>query len=267
MTLTRVVFAVAVLIAAAPTATAEQVAAKAHYQQGLKFYNLSRYKEALAEFEAAYLIKPDPMLLFNIGQCQRQLAEYAAAERSYRAFLREAGDAATPQLREQTQKLMQEMERAQTEARAKQPPTGTAPPTESERRPLAVPPDPVSPRTAAPPRPADAKPWHSRPMAIGGFASLGVGIALVAVGGALVGKSISLRDEATRSMFLGEQEQLRGDALTYERSGYALLGVGTAAAVTGAVLTGVAASRRNTPSIALSPTCGGVSVFVGGALW
>jgi hypothetical protein len=46
------------------------------------------YSEALSEFKAAYLAKPDASFLFNIGQCQRQLGMFEAAAKGYRAFLR-----------------------------------------------------------------------------------------------------------------------------------------------------------------------------------
>src|SRR5690242_9101132 len=71
--------------------------AAAHYRAGLKLYNLSEWSAALGELEQAYLAKPDPVLLFNIGQCQRQLADYEGAENSYRAFLRESPDLSASQ--------------------------------------------------------------------------------------------------------------------------------------------------------------------------
>src|SRR5437764_12992321 len=78
--------------AAAPPPDADTAAAKAHYLEGMKRYNLADYHAALDEFKQAYLAKADPVFLFNVGQCQRQLADYAAAEKSYRAFLREASN-------------------------------------------------------------------------------------------------------------------------------------------------------------------------------
>lgn len=57
-------------------------------QRGTKRYNLGDYQAALEAFKAACLAKPDPVFLFNIAQCHRQLADYGAAEKSYRAFLR-----------------------------------------------------------------------------------------------------------------------------------------------------------------------------------
>ena len=95
--------------------TTEEV--KHHYAEGLKRYNLGEYAKALDEFKAAYLGKPDPAFLFNIGQCQRQLAQFEDAARSYRAFLREGADLTKAQ-RDQVQRLIADMDTAAT--------TGTA---------------------------------------------------------------------------------------------------------------------------------------------
>ena len=84
--------------------------------------------EAFTAFEMAYRLRHDPVFLFNIAQCQRQLHRYPDAERSYRAYLREDSDL-PDSTREQAQKLIREMERAQEEERSKQPPTGVQAPS------------------------------------------------------------------------------------------------------------------------------------------
>lgn len=94
------------------------------YDSGRKNYNLGLYQDALRDFQSAYRVKDDPVFLFNIAQCQRNLHQYEDAERSYRAYLRESSDVSTA-TREQVQKLIAEMDRAVAEQRAKQPPTGT----------------------------------------------------------------------------------------------------------------------------------------------
>lgn len=101
------------------------------YQRGLKHYNLSQWQPALEAFQAAYLAKPDPALLFNIGQCQRQLADYRNAANSFRAFLREQPNIAALQ-RTQVEGLLLQMEQALQEARANQPPQGLVAPPSGE---------------------------------------------------------------------------------------------------------------------------------------
>src|SRR5581483_435073 len=88
------------LLAVAGTARAENPArAKEAYKEGLLQYNLGEYEKALDKFKTAYLELPDPAFLFNIAQCQRQLGQYAAASKSYRAFLRETPNP-PPRMRE-----------------------------------------------------------------------------------------------------------------------------------------------------------------------
>jgi hypothetical protein len=121
--------AILLLVTAASSARAEDTSkARELYEDGVTNYNLGHFEEALASFESAYRRHHDPAFLFNIGQCQRNLHKYEDAERSYRAYLRESPDL-PDSTRLQVQKLMLEMEQAINEQRAKQPPTGTQPPS------------------------------------------------------------------------------------------------------------------------------------------
>jgi tetratricopeptide (TPR) repeat protein len=86
--------------------------AKAHYGRGTSYYNLGRYSEALAEYEAAYLAVQDPPFLFNIAQCQRKMGKDEEALAAYRSYLRVAPNAPN---RAEVQKRIAELER---EARA-----------------------------------------------------------------------------------------------------------------------------------------------------
>jgi tetratricopeptide (TPR) repeat protein len=129
-------------------------AAKTHYQDGTKRYNLGDYEQALTEFKAAYLAKSDPAFLFNIGQCQRQLGLWDAAEKSYRGYLRESPSLPAKN-REEVKKLIAEMETAVKENRAKQPPQGTLPP---EQTPAAAPVVTPAPVAATTPEPAKREP-------------------------------------------------------------------------------------------------------------
>lgn len=101
--------------------------AKQLYSEGVTEYNLGHYDQALTAFEMGYRVKQDSAFLFNIAQCQRMLNRYQDAERTYRAYLRE-NSTLPDSTRDQIQKLIADMQRAQEEQRAKQPPTGTQPP-------------------------------------------------------------------------------------------------------------------------------------------
>jgi tetratricopeptide (TPR) repeat protein len=62
------------------------------YEEAEAYYKLQDWSKALELYEAAYLLSPQPELLFNIGQCYRQLGKYEQSLRSYRTYLREVPD-------------------------------------------------------------------------------------------------------------------------------------------------------------------------------
>src|SRR5512138_2924471 len=77
--------AVAIVTLGLLAGTAE---AKDHYQKALKFYDLAKYDEPIKEFEAAYEIKDEPVLLYNIAQAYRLATRYPEALRFYRTYLK-----------------------------------------------------------------------------------------------------------------------------------------------------------------------------------
>jgi hypothetical protein len=58
-----------------PRAAAQAAPASALYRQAAADYRAGRYASAVVGFEQAYAQDPDPMLLFNIAQARRRLAE------------------------------------------------------------------------------------------------------------------------------------------------------------------------------------------------
>jgi tetratricopeptide (TPR) repeat protein len=71
-------------------ADADKAAAKAHYEAATRLYDIKEWAKALDEYKAAYLSKPDPAFLFNIGQCYRKLGKHAQALEFYREYLKKA---------------------------------------------------------------------------------------------------------------------------------------------------------------------------------
>src|SRR6185369_4225948 len=67
-----------------PAALAE---AKKNFEVGLKLYKEGLVKEALAAFVAADKIVARPSVERNIGQCQRDLKDFAGAYETYSALL------------------------------------------------------------------------------------------------------------------------------------------------------------------------------------
>jgi tetratricopeptide (TPR) repeat protein len=66
--------------------------AKAHYETGVRHFDLSEYEPALADFKEAYRNKPDPAFLYNIAQCHRKLGHIEEAITFYQTYLRRAPD-------------------------------------------------------------------------------------------------------------------------------------------------------------------------------
>jgi tetratricopeptide (TPR) repeat protein len=68
----------------------DKAQAKAHYQTATRYYEVQEYDKALGEYKAAYVAKPDPAFLFNIGQCYRKLENNEKALESFKQFLKKA---------------------------------------------------------------------------------------------------------------------------------------------------------------------------------
>lgn len=89
--------------------------AKAQYLKAQSAYEHGDYREALRRFEAAYGEKPVPALLFNIGQCHRNLHDYDAAIFSYRKYLSLLPDAPN---KAEVEDLIRDLEDAQAREQA-----------------------------------------------------------------------------------------------------------------------------------------------------
>jgi len=110
-------------------------------------YRLARFGDALAGYTRAYELYPVPALLFNIGQCHRNLKDYAKAVFFFEGYLRDLPAATNRALVED---LIREAQ-AELDKAKSQPPAG------SEQAPVASPTPAGSPPPAAP-SPAPAAP-------------------------------------------------------------------------------------------------------------
>ena len=78
----------------APSAFAvDKEAARRAYEEGRRRYDLNEFGAALDAFKRAYLSFEDPVFLFNIAQCHRQLGHKEDAVKFYRSYLRNVPDA------------------------------------------------------------------------------------------------------------------------------------------------------------------------------
>jgi PEGA domain-containing protein len=85
--------AVLSVLASAPVRADDVSEAKARFKKGAELYRAGKWREAIAEFEAAYQLKPAGAIHFNVAQCRERLSEWPGALRAYHDYLREVPDA------------------------------------------------------------------------------------------------------------------------------------------------------------------------------
>jgi hypothetical protein len=110
MTWPRSLLALFIVALAARTAAADDAAtrnARRHFERGQKLYALTKFREALDEYQQAFDAKPIPDFLFNIGQCYRNLGDYDSAIFSYKKYLGATPDAPN---RAQVEQLIGELQ-------------------------------------------------------------------------------------------------------------------------------------------------------------
>ncbi len=106
---------------AKPTSPKDQARAqaKAEVKRAQLAYKLARFEEAREEFSRAYELYPMPALLFNLGQCHRNLKNHERAIFFFEGYLREQ-PRISPDQRALTESLLAEsraeLERQNTEA-------------------------------------------------------------------------------------------------------------------------------------------------------
>jgi hypothetical protein len=82
---------IAASLAAAHDAGADETqdAAK-HFERGVSLFSEADYKAALVEFQRAYALAPNTQVLFDIGETEFQLRDYASALTTFERFLVDA---------------------------------------------------------------------------------------------------------------------------------------------------------------------------------
>jgi tetratricopeptide (TPR) repeat protein len=245
----------------------DAASAREHYQKGTSYYDLGRYPEAINEFEAAYEIKNDPALLYNLAQSNRLAGNSEQALHFYRTYLRyvpKAPNRAEIEERiKQLDQLVTQKNAAQTSPpsqagppgnvvaplgeTAAPPPATTAPagpPPEAAPSP-GVPPTVPAPLTTAPAAPATV--WASRPAAtphdhhgmilVGEITAAAGGVLFIvgaAYGTAAVGAANEVNNEAKNGKPFDPSVEQRGKS--DQKAEVVLMALGAVAGVTGGVL-------------------------------
>lgn len=199
-------------------------AARAHFTRGAALFQERNYAGAWLEFTSAYRLSNKPQLLYNMAKCERKLGREREALDHLRTYLKAVpNDPDAPLIRQELAELEAQVEREgqQTPPR---PPESTS----------------------------DARP-PARPFPVYGTVAAGATLALVVVGGAVLGSTQSkydnLRDTCAPNCQPDPVNQLRTQAI----AGYTLLGLAGAGAVTTAVLLAIELRRGRTPAAAPPP--------------
>jgi tetratricopeptide (TPR) repeat protein len=201
------------LLVATPAFAENKELAKEAYHEGTLQYDLGEFRAALAAFKRAYLNFEDPVILFNIAQCQRQLGDKAEALRSYRVFLTKVPN--TKQ-RPQVEKIIAELQAAIDHDRAAttHPPIGMMPSqlpgtTEHTAEAPAPSPQPAAAEPAPPTKPAEAvvvaaPPHAEKPLTKKGW-----------FWGVVVGGVVVVAGAITLGVVLGTEKHQSFTELTY----------------------------------------------------
>lgn len=248
-------------VAAAEAPVIDEEAARIHFASGRAYFVEGDYENALLAFRRSYELSRRPPLLYNIANCLERLARYGEAADQLAAWIDtgtvEGADRATLERRITNLRELASAREASDAAR------------EAELRALE---QELAQRTS-PGGEHDVSAEDDTGLLIGmgvGFGVGGVGLALMGIfGGLALAEESSARDrcgEGPTATCTPEQVRAIDDfALAADVS----MGVGIAAAVTGAVLAMVAATNGPsappaTAAVAITPD--GAMLVVGGAL-
>lgn len=105
--------------AAAETDEERKARARVAYEAGKTHYAVGEFDDALVQFAEAYKLRPAPLLLFNMGQCHRQLKNHERAAFFLDGYLRDA-DADDSNREVAANLLLEEQAAADTESAAKE---------------------------------------------------------------------------------------------------------------------------------------------------
>jgi tetratricopeptide (TPR) repeat protein len=217
------VLALSSILAASTLALADEaVSAREHYRRGTNAFNLGHYIEAIKEYEAAYQLKDDPALLFNIAQAYRLAGENDAAVRVYKSYLHQVPE--SPQRPEVERRIAELQALIEQQRKAREaPPEGTLAPRPSMPN---EPTPPPSTLLAAPPPQAEARaPWYKDTAAM---TLAGIGVAALGAGIGLAVKGNLDLSHAETAPDLQDHDNLRSSGTTFSIAGYVSLGVGAA---------------------------------------
>lgn len=207
---------------AAPASKADRDRARRLWRDAVSDFDLGRYDDAIAKYEAAYRVLADPLILYNLGQTHRQAGHYQEAILHLRSYLRNKPDA--PNFRE-VEGLIGELEAmvANQKKSNERPPDRPVPP------PAAGP--PVIAAVVEPRQPVERR-WHQDRF---GWSLIGGGLVAAGVGTGLLIHAGGLSSDAMDTLDQIAARDLHASARRYQVAGGIVLGIGLAAVGSGVV--------------------------------
>ena len=133
--------------------------AREHLRKASVHYDLQEFRKALTEFREAYRLKNDPVILFDMGQCNRKMAHYREAIDFYKSYLRKVPAGSN---RAEAERLIGESEKLLKES----PPEPGAP---AASAPAASAPAASAPAASAPAASAEKEADKGTPPGAGGL--------------------------------------------------------------------------------------------------
>ncbi len=236
---------------AAPSAD-DRKKARERYDAGVRKFDVGRFDEAAADFEAAYQLTGAPEILYNMATTYRAAKKYDKALLMYRAYLRKVPDTTfradvekriaelTPivkQQEEEQRRLREEEERRQREQQRLQEEQAQQ---QQQQRQTPTAPEPPPP---APPKPLPK--WvQPAGIAIGAVGIAGIG-AVVALSVLAKNQSDTVASAAANHVvFDGSLHDTEARGKAYDAGAIACYVAGGVLAATGVALIVVARTRR-----------------------
>lgn len=201
------------LVSVSAHAAGDVERAREYVARASRAYDLHDWSTSCELYKRAYEEREDPSLLFNLGQCHRQLGHYDDAAIYYRSYLSKSQDLNAPLSVDEklVRRLIYTMDEAARHERGKMPPPGTiagSPPTHPRH-------------------------WYQNAT---GWSFTSAGVATVIVGGVLLVLASNAGRAAVTAPTLIEQERLLDNDVVYQQAGWSLLSVGAASVVTGVLV-------------------------------
>lgn len=214
-----------VLALAAPGQLLSNPDAKAKLQEAQAAFKSEDYDAAAAAVEAAYIIEPNPMLLYPWAQAERSRGNCAAAVELYRRFLdsNPPEAAATP--------ARENMERCEEQLAAEAPEPEPEPEPVDEVIEEEPEPEPEQKPVVKDEQPK-AKRWYADPV---GGVLVGVGVVGVGVGAGLLGVAGSKAKKVGDAEMHTEYLDMRDGATKLRNGGAIALSIGGALVIGGVV--------------------------------